>query len=186
MTQKRCSFCNEYFLPRRSSSKNCSVKCARENYPRRNIYLRFIDNIEKKNGCWNWTGNKGRSGYGSIAIKIGGKMKAANVSAHRFSYVIFKGRIPDKFHIDHLCRNILCVNPDHLEAVTLHENLRRGVGVCALNSRKTHCKNGHEFTAENVYKIKSGRKGRGCRKCIYKAGRNYYLRKTNRISSAPS
>jgi hypothetical protein len=48
-----------------------------------------------------------------------------------------------------------------LEAVTNRENMLRGVGVCALNARKTHCKHGHEFTPENTYRVKNG--GRACK-----------------------
>lgn len=47
------------------------------------------------------------------------------VRAHRFAYELVKGPIPEGLTLDHLCNVPLCVNPDHLEPVTLSENIRR-------------------------------------------------------------
>lgn len=65
--------------------------------------------------------------------------------------------------LDHLCRNRLCVNPEHLEVVSRGENVLRGVGVTAENKRKTHCAHGHEFTTENTYRYGNKRHCRTCR-----------------------
>jgi hypothetical protein len=46
--------------------------------------------------------------------------------AHRVAYRLTVGEIPDGLTVDHLCRNRMCVNPDHMELVTLAENGRRG------------------------------------------------------------
>lgn len=70
--------------------------------------------------------------------------------AHRVSYECWFGGIPDDYVIDHLCRNGKCINPRHLEAVPNVVNIMRGMGDPAKNARKTHCKNGHEFTPENT------------------------------------
>jgi hypothetical protein len=85
------------------------------------------------------------------------------LGAHRWSWEKVNGSVPDDLHIDHLCRNRACVNPAHLEPVTRRENILRGVGITAQNARKTHCKNGHEFTEANTYIRPGGH--RGCREC---------------------
>lgn len=107
--------------------------------------------------CWLWTAAADSNGYGTF--KVGVKM----VGAHRVAYELLVGPIPDGFHIDHLCRVRACVNPAHLEPVTSRENTLRGVGFSAVNARKTHCPQGHQFTPENTYTQSDGR--RRCRKC---------------------
>src|SRR5450755_3951408 len=74
---------------------------------------RFWARVDKQtDGCWVWTGAL-RTGYGTLSVS--GK----NVPAHRFSYELLVGIIPDGLQIDHLCRNRACVNPEHLEPVTV-------------------------------------------------------------------
>lgn len=85
-----------------------------------------------------------------------------SIMAHRISYECWFGGIPDDFVIDHLCRNGRCINPLHLEAVPNVVNVMRGNGAPALNARKTHCKNGHEFTPENLHN-RAGK--RVCKTC---------------------
>lgn len=68
-------------------------------------------------GCWEWKSRTGRYGL----VRVNGVM----TSAHRATYIKLRGKIPDGLELDHLCRNPLCVNPDHLEPVTAKENTRR-------------------------------------------------------------
>lgn len=124
---------------------------------------RFNDMFEPEpnTGCWLWTGaTRSKLKYG--VIRWDGKQGAA----HRFSYEQFKGKIPDGLHIDHLCRMPLCVNPDHLEAVTQRVNNNRGTSPCAQNYRKTHCKNGHELSDENLATIYGKEVGVRRRRCL--------------------
>jgi len=120
---------------------------------------RFWAKVRKGDICWNWTAAKMPAGYGLFGV---GRRRPEY--AHRFSYELAFGPIPQGMVIDHLCRNTSCVNPDHLEVVTHRENSLRGNGSPALNARKTHCIHGHEFTPENTYRYPHG--GRKCRTCI--------------------
>ena len=87
-------------------------------------YERFIAKVEKTETCWLWLAAKNPKGYGSFDTTY----------AHRWSYEYYKRPIPVGWQIDHLCKVTSCVNPDHLEAVTLDENLRRQHGDRYLNS----------------------------------------------------
>lgn len=81
------------------------------------------------------------------------------------SYELHKGSIPEGLELDHLCRNPRCVNPDHLEAVTHKENVRRGLSPAALNVRKTHCPMGHPLRDGNIYWRPDGKNYRECLAC---------------------
>ncbi len=109
------------------------------------------------NGCWLWTRAKTGAGYG--AFSIGGRQH----KAYRVIYTLLRGSIEPGLHMDHLCRNPACVNPDHLEPVTPKVNMLRGVSIQARNAVKPHCMRGHAFTVDNTY-LKSN-KARACKTC---------------------
>ena len=129
-----------------------------------NPYERFTNKIRisitrfyEGTPCWEWTATISPSGYGMFHYD--GNM----MPAHRFSYMYSKGKLNPQMDIDHLCRNRACTNPDHLQQVPHKENVLRGIGLAAINKRKTHCKRGHEFTPENT--IKGRNNARHCREC---------------------
>lgn len=108
--------------------------------------------IIRDDGCWEWqkatfTSFGYKYGRGILGRYPSGKCKPEN--AHRISYAIHNGELIPGMHIHHKCRNTLCVNPDHLEQLTPGQHMLENIGSAAwkaLNS--THCKNGHEFSAE--------------------------------------
>jgi hypothetical protein len=125
------------------------------------IKERFLDKVqmEPNSGCWLWTGTTNAAGYGGFVFN---KRKRP---AHRVAYELFCDEIPEGLVIDHLCRVRCCVNPDHLEPVSFQENVRRGdqgKHRAAIESAKTCCPKGHEYTPENTRVYKTSR---FCKKC---------------------
>ncbi len=148
-------------------------------YLRKPLEGRFWSKVNKNgplwNGthCWEWIGAIIPQGYGTIGNR-------KTVLAHRFSYELLVGGIPEGLTIDHLCRNRRCVNPEHLEAVTLRDNLFRGENICGVNSRKTHCPKGHPYDATNTYHRPDG--GRDCKICQIVRSRNSISRRRWQIN----
>lgn len=114
---------------------------------------RFWRRVEKSDGCWLWTGNKIKNGYGRFELSSGKPMLA-----HRFSFQLHGGTLEAGKELDHLCRTPACVNPTHLEQLTRQQHAKR-----SLLSTKTHCKHGHPFSGHNL--ILRPRGGRTCRAC---------------------
>lgn len=118
-------------------------------------------------GCWIWDGQIAKNGYGRIQARYG---RGGQDYAHRVSYRLFVGEIPEGLELDHKCRVRCCVNPAHLEPVTSAENTRRGLGgklAAERHAARTHCANGHPRNETNTL-VTVGRGGytvRICRVC---------------------
>lgn len=125
--------------------------------------------------CWKWLGAKNKSGHGVIGV---GPKKLQG--PHRVAYELFIGPIPEGAHLDHLCARWpgglgpSCVNPWHLEPVSLFENVARsGKQVAVLNRAKTHCPQGHPYDEKNTGHSAGNR--RYCRACHRDRARAKYV-----------
>jgi len=125
---------------------------------KRQVEARFWSRVERAGPgeCWPWQACLTSTGYGTFSAR------QKQIYAHRFAYEAVKGPIPAGLVIDHLCFNRPCVNPEHLEAVTLAENNRRGDGFAAKNLAKTHCPRAHPYDEANTLVTPSGRQCRTC------------------------
>lgn len=136
---------------------------------------RFARKITPPNesGCVLWQAATNRGGYGIFR----GHGRA--VLAHRFAWEQANGPVPDGLQLDHLCRVRHCVNPDHLEVVTLLENYRRG-NSGKHQAAKTHCPHGHAYDETNTYRLNGHRH---CRSCMNERSRAWYRRNIRGIAS---
>lgn len=109
--------------------------------------------------CLVWAGSKHPAGYGRIYIRVPGqKRRGRVVQTHRLAYELANGEgSAHNLTIDHLCGVPLCCNPNHLEAVTIAENLRRAALVIVA------CPEGHPYDEHNTHRNPDGH--RICRQC---------------------
>jgi hypothetical protein len=112
---------------------------------------RIESSVQKdENGCWLWARKVGKPGYGLMTTKEAGKPRTR--LAHRVSYEAFVGAIPAGLQLDHLCRVRACVNPEHLEPVTLQENLYRSPIHNVRFRAEGKCSQGHVLADVGTYK----------------------------------
>ena len=135
----------------------------------------FVKVDVRPDGCWLWTAHVNASGYGTFGVDGHSQL------AHRVSYFLHVGAIPDGKQLDHLCHTAdlscvggttcphrRCVNPAHLEPVALTENIFRSPNTRAsINASRTHCPQGHAYDEANTYLMANpgNRMWRACRAC---------------------
>ena len=121
---------------------------------------RFSSKVEPcpATGCWLWTACITR-GYGRF------KLDGVLAIAHRVSWELHVGPIPDGMYVLHRCDVRSCVNPNHLFLGTQLDNMKDASSKDRLHRKSldlTHCKRGHEFTEENIRTVKGIRHCRAC------------------------
>jgi hypothetical protein len=124
------------------------------------LFWARVDQSGGPDACWPWLGYVHRAGYGMVH-------RPPENYAHRAAYRYTVGPVPEGLTLDHLCRNLICCNPAHLEPVTQGENNRRAWRATGTKAEATHCKYGHAFTPENTrhFQISGYGIGRTCRTC---------------------
>lgn len=116
---------------------------------------RLLDKVEvNSEGCWIWVGCGGRYGH----ITVGG----VTTTASRVSFSVYVRPLLKSEEADHTCENKRCINPEHLEAVTHLENMRRARARGEIGTHGPQCKNGHLLDGKRSRD--SG--GRYCRTCV--------------------
>jgi hypothetical protein len=126
--------------------------------------------FQRGDGCWTWTGYANKAGYGMIGS---GGDKSRPLMAHRVAYETYVGPVPPGKELHHLCRNKLCVNPEHLFPVSRLTHNRLPGHVQHKREQQTHCPAGHPW-AEYRVEWKGGRR---CSECSRISARRYHARK---------
>lgn len=130
----------------------------------RDPFARFWRDVEKADGdcCWLWQGRTNERGYGLLSV--GGRDRFA----HRISYALHRGAVPEGALVLHSCDTPACVRPDHLCAGDAAENVRDMVSRGRHRNQhkgKSACVHGHPYTPENTFRRR--RTGwRECRICM--------------------
>ncbi len=147
--------------------------------PRLSTEAIFLDHLAYVGDCIVWTGYLNPAGYGIISINNRPRR------AHRYAYERLHGPIAPGLHLDHLCRNRCCVNPGHLEPVTIKVNVNRGISKQVTRERALNsnaCRNGHPLTVET----RLGGKNRRCRMCRREHLRRWRAKKAQALGKGNS
>lgn len=164
---ERSAFARGYCSKHYSSERRAGRLEPLRAIPHEDLFWSKVDKFGP-GGCWIWTGERKPAGYGVFSRNRYGKK-----FAHRHSYELLVGPIPEGLEVDHLCRVTSCVNPDHLEPVTPAENRRRAAVLRKGETRNFYgrqpralmpaCRRGHPFDEENTAYYPDGK--RRCRAC---------------------
>jgi hypothetical protein len=121
--------------------------------------MRFYENVKFTPDCWVFK-------YETFYLNE----RHNHYRPHRFSYEIYKGKIPKSFYVKRTCKTKRCVRPDHIK-LWPYKN------IFGDNSKKTHCPYGHKYEGSNLYLGTQGE--RRCRTCNRESQNRFRLRKRN-------
>lgn len=129
--ERTCAACGSIFTVkpwelRRRAGRFCSVQCNGEGNRRRKTtdpIARFWSHVDTSGECWTWklSTHGYLDGYGNFTIHR--RPKLQNIPAHRFSWELHNGPIPDGLWVLHHCDNPPCVRPEHLFLGTAQDNV---------------------------------------------------------------
>lgn len=131
VTTRNCQYCGTPFSASRASVKAghgrfCGKRCER-NMASEPLDVRLLRNVKKTDGCWLWTGYTSTFGYGMM------RFMGKSQNAHRLSWQVHRGPIPDGLSVLHKCDVPACVNPDHLFLGTQSDNMKDCASKGRLN-----------------------------------------------------
>lgn len=148
-------------------------------------FWKFVEPMTEGNGCWEWSGGLSNPGYGKLEVPIA-PCKPRAILAHRLSYEMHYGNIPDASFVLHRCDNPSCVNPKHLFLGSQGDNVRDCVAkgrnrngdrtqaaeiTRAYHASRSACKLGHPLDG-----INATNGTRFCQACSREAKRRYKQR----------
>lgn len=114
---------------------NLTLAALPEDYNLERLRSRIMDRVKFEDGCWLCSLFINHKGYSTVGVR------RSVFRSHRVMWELDRGPIPDGLTIDHLCKNKSCVNPDHMEIVSVAENTARA--QCSSFGRG-YCKRGHD------------------------------------------
>jgi len=144
-----------------------------QNKPTEARFWEKVD-IQGEDDCWVWLACRNSRGYGRISE---GGAGGFIWQAHRFSWVLHFGNIPEGLVVRHRCDNPPCVNPSHLELGTQAENLQ---DMYARGRAPSNAGREYEYCKKGIHKLAETRRNRRCSECRKKAQRDWYARKNLR------
>ncbi len=134
--------------------------------PRVPLATRFWQRVNKTDGCWLWIGLIGTRGYGKIGA---GGVRGPTLLAHRVSWELHFGPIPDGMFVCHHCDNPACVRPDHLFLGKPRDNTADMFAKGRANPPRGEACPWSRLTAQQVGEIR-GRRGESPKKLATEYG----------------